>query len=355
MPCQWIQKAIEEKFIRGASLKNISPASLDLSLSEEVFRVDGIVQPRLGERIENLLACLNARPHDLSSPLELGVVYLAKLNESLALPENVYGFCNPKSSTGRDDVHVRVMTDGIPRYDFIYPPGFHGDLWIVINPKSFPVKLSPGEKLSQVRFFNKDTRFNEPELAKRVDADKLVWHSGTPLSYSDLKVSNGDGSLILTAAVSEAIGWHSIYTRRVMDFSKWYAQKDFFEPVVSHDGHILLRRGEFYILSTRESIRVPPWLACEMVPMDERSGDFRSHYAGFIDPGWGWGKNGEGKGRPITLEVRPFEDMLVRDNQPIARVRFEEMTENPRFLYDEMETSHYVVQNGPRLSKRFNS
>jgi dCTP deaminase len=115
---------------------------------------------------------------------------------------------------------------------------------------------------------------------------------------------------------------------------------------------VYLKKGAFYILSTNEAVRVPPELACEMVPMDERSGEFRSHYAGFIDPGWGWGEKGEGKGRPLTLEVRPFEDLIVRHGQPIAKIKFERVNEVPVAAYDSMG-SNYIKQSGPKLAKHF--
>ena len=125
-----------------------------------------------------------------------------------------------------------------------------------------------------------------------------------------------------------------------------------FEPVKIEDGALRLKRDKFYILSGAERVRIPPTLASEMVPMDERSGDFRSHYAGFLDPGWGWGQDGEGKGRPFTLEVRPFEDLVVRPGQPIAKIRFERMSEEPHFHYD-TKASNYLTQMGPKLGKQF--
>lgn len=349
-----IREMIREKHITGAKEENINPASLDLSLSEEVYRVDGIFQPRPGEKIVNLIKELGVLAYDWSMPLERDVMYLARLNESLNLPSDIYAYCNPKSTTGRSDIHVRVLADGIPRYDAVAPAGYGGSLWIAISPKSFPIKLGVGIKLSQIRFFSADTRFKESDFRESFEKDRLLWRLGKQLSLDDLKISDRDGSIILTAMVlGENVGWHSLKTNQVMDFSKVNPAESFFETI-KHDGEkILLRKGEFYIISTREAVMVPPWLTCEMVPMDERSGEFRSHYAGFIDPGWGYGINGEGTGRMLTLELRPFEDITIRDNQPIAKIRFEKMIEIPDMTYDAMEASNYKVQNGPGLSKHF--
>jgi dCTP deaminase len=162
--------------------------------------------------------------------------------------------------------------------------------------------------------------------------------------------------VVLTALVEEGMcGYECIATPdQVIDVANvaGYAGSDFFRPIEITDGALRLKRDKFYILSGAERVRIPPTLASEMMPMDERSGDFRSHYAGFLDPGWGWGTDGEGKGRPFTLEVRPFEDLVVRKGQPIAKIRFERMAEEPSFHYD-TKVSNYLTQSGPKLGKQF--
>jgi dCTP deaminase len=150
------------------------------------------------------------------------------------------------------------------------------------------------------------------------------------------------------------LGYEGVKSNTVVDLSKikFYDHKKFFKPVKKTGEYLHLKKDGFYILSTHEAVRVPPDLSCEMISMDERSGEFRSHYAGFIDPGWGWGEKGEGKGRPLTLEVRPFEDLIVRQGQPIAKVRFERLIEVPDVVYD-ATNSNYIVQTGPKLAKHF--
>ena len=357
LPDHKILEMMGAEFIKGADVKNINPASLDLTVSGEIYRLEyGLFQPKPGEDIMDCLSRAGFAPHSFEYPLERGVTYLARLNESLALPDGVYGYCNPKSSTGRNDVHVRVLVDGVPRYDAARPHGCYGVMWAAICPKSFPVKLASGEALSQIRFFNANTRFDEFDLQVHMRRDKLIWHNDSPLFYDDLQISDGDGSIILTLAIDEKIiGYECRGSNRVMDFSKrgHYRYGDFFTSLQKSNGALYLKKDCFYILSTREAVRVPPHCACEMVPMDERAGEFRSHYAGFIDPGWGWGENGEGHGRLITLEVRPFEDITVYDNQPIAKVRFEKMMALPDAHYDQLDKSNYTAQIGPKLSKHF--
>ncbi|MEA2113242.1 MAG: 2'-deoxycytidine 5'-triphosphate deaminase [Patescibacteria group bacterium] len=355
LPSQMIKDIIKGGHILGAKDENINPSSLDLSISEEIYRVEGIFQPRPSEKITDILQANEVFPHDLNYPLERGVVYLCRLKENMALPEKVYGYCNPKSSTGRNDVHVRVLANNVSRYDTVTPAGYKGDLWVAIHPRSFPIRLFAGLSLVQLRLFNQDTRFDETELQIVFDKERLLWSGNRVLRYEDIKVRDNDGSVILTLGLSDKIaGFQCLGSSRVFDFSKTeYNPEDFFTPLFLNNGYIRLKAGGFYILTTKEAIRVPPYLSCEMAPMDERSGEFRSHYAGFVDSGWGWGRDGEGKGRPLTLEVRPFEDLIVRDNQPFAKIRFERMTEKAERNYDQKENSNYKEQYCAKLSKHF--
>lgn len=356
LPSQALRKLIRAGYIRGAKEKNVQPASLDVTLSNEVYRVERLFLPDTKETVRELLSHVGVNRHNLDTPMERGVTYLARLNESLKLPKDVYAFCNPKSSTGRNDIHVRVLADKVPRYDDVTPAGWAGELWIAISPRSFPVKIAEGFALSQLRFFSASTRLTEPELVAFFDSEPLLFNEkGKPYRYQDLKVKNGNGSVTLTLDLStKIVGYECLEPSRVLDLSERGSMlpQKFFRPIERGGDSIVLHQGRFYILSTCERVRVPAALACEMRPMDERYGDFRAHYAGFIDPGWGWGKNGEGKGRTLTLEVRPFENLEVRHGQVIARIVFERMSEVPDRLYDTI-TSTYTDQRGPRLGKQF--
>lgn len=367
LPYQTILKMIQAGFISGADEKNVRPASLDVSLSSEIYKVEGIFQPRVGETVRDVLKKIKKEKFSLDKPLQREQMYIARLNETLALPSSVFAFCNPKSTSGRLDVHVRLIADGVPRYDAVTPGGYKGELWVSLVPKTFPVKMYEGLSLNQLRFFNGDARLNELEIEIAMKQHKLIWsiQKDKPFAYNELKIKDGDGSIILTLDLEaknpgKILGYEGVTTEGVVGVSdaldlskiKHYDAKKFFKPVKMKGDYVYLKKGAFYILSTNEAVRVPPNLACEMVSMDERSGEFRSHYAGFIDPGWGWGKKGEGKGRALTLEVRPFEDLIVRHGQAIGKIKFEHMTEVPELVYDET-TSNYIVQNGPKLSKQF--
>lgn len=358
LPDHLIKGMIENGSIVRADKSSISPASLDLSVSEEIYRLRGVMQPRVNESVYDLLKFGGAQKHSLRYPLEPGVIYLCKLNERLSLPNNIYGYCNPKSTTGRNDVHVRVVANGVTAFDTI-PKNYDADIWALIVPKSIPSKIGIDEKITQLRLFDGDTRISEAELSVYMDQYKFLWDKeGNPIKYKDVETRDGDGSLFLGVDLSdEIIGYKYIRSGNVLDFSKGkksHKKEDFFEPIYGGKDYIHLEKNGFYILPTLQNIRVPPFFACEMRPVDERMGDFRSHYAGFFDPGWGWGKNGEGKGRSITLEIRSFEeDLILRHGQPVGKVKYERVIGEPEVHYDQKDTSNYKVQNGAKLSKHF--
>ena len=357
LPAQTIKTLMGQGYITGGLSEHVSPASLDLTLSDEAYVIRGLMLPRVGEKIRDMLTLMEATRVSLDQPLQAGTLYLVKLNEALALPNSVYGYCNPKSSTGRLDMHVRVLADGVPRFDSITPRGFAGELWLAIHAQSFSIQVHVGSPLTQLRLFTADTRFSPLDLEVAL-RDGIVFDRTTkqPLSYQDLVTHDDDGAVVLTALVEDGLcGYECIATKdQVIDIANvaGYDATEFFRPLCIDGGALRLKRDQFYILSGAESVRIPPSLASEMIPIDERSGDFRSHYAGFLDPGWGYGRDGEGKGRPFTLEVRPFEDLVVRSGQPIAKIQFERMAEVPEFHYDS-KVSNYIVQTGPKLGKQF--
>ncbi len=356
LPYQTIFKLVENGSIKNTELENIKPASLDLSLSDEIYKVEGIFPPKENETVRDVLEKIRKKKYSLGEALEKDQMYIVRLNETLHLPRDIYAFCNPKSTTGRLDTHVRLIADGMSRYDSVRA-GFSGELWVSIVPRTFSIKLYRGLSVNQIRFFNADTRLTNTKLAVAMREHKFLWRkNGKPYNYDEIKVRDNDGSLILTLDLEHKnVGFESVFSKKPIDLAKikFYDSRHFFKPVKpAKNGYLYLKKGSFYILSTNEAVRIPPDFACEMLPMDERSGDFRSHYAGFIDPGWGWGKNAEGKGRTLTLEVRPFEDLIVRHGQPIAKVSLERTTETSEKIYDYM-SSNYVKQSGPKLAKQF--
>ncbi len=357
---QEILQFIRSGFIGGADEDCVSPASLDLRLSEEAYRVQSVAMPTEGENIHDLLHFMEARPHKLADPLRKGGHYLIRLKEHLKLPDEYYGFCNPKSSTGRLDVHVRVMANGMPRYDSI-KPGYHGHLWLYVTPRTFGIKVAECDTLAQVRLFNGDTRLTRHAMTGVYAEHKLGWSArGAKIPYDRLKSFDQDGGLMLSLMLpkdGEVFGYRCIASPgNILNLSDRNVDpREYFVPERVQNGAASLGKNWFYILSSAESIRIPPEFAAEMVAMDERSGDFRSHYAGFLDPGWGWGADGRARGRPFTLEFRSYaEPVTVRPNQPVAMIKFERMLSAPVVQYDDpAKASHYTEQRLPQLGKQF--
>lgn len=356
LPFQHILKLISQGHILNVNTDNVKPSSLDLSLSTEIYEVEGIFHPKPTEKVKDILSHIKHKKHSIKKPLVVGKVYLARLTEKLNLPNTVYAYCNPKSTTGRLDLHVRLLADNISRYDSIPEKGYKGELWVSIVPKTFNVKLYEGVCLNQIRFFTADTRLSDYELGLAVEEFGLLWRNdGRRYLFEEFLIKDNDNSIILTIDLAQKIsGYVAKTTKKVIDLKniKYYSWKDFFTPISNKGKYVKLQKDKFYILSTAESVRIPPCLASEMTPIDDRSGEFRSHYAGFLDPGWGWGSKGDGKGRPFTLEVRPFEDIIVRDRQPFAKIKFEKLIEDPDQVYDAI-SSNYTVQSGPKLAKQF--
>lgn len=358
LPRQTIIEMIEGGFIANGIPDNAQPASLDLTLSDEFYRVQSIFLPRPGESIKEAMTAVTPEKFDIKDPLEIGVTYLARLNETLRLPKEVYAYANPKSSTGRVDVHVRMLTDGITRFDSAGIRGYQGELWVLITPGSFRVKVSPGISLLQMRFFNHDTRLDsENDLEIAYERHPFVYENGKPTAYKDLKINDRDGTITLTVNLDlDIVGYRSEGSQHVLDLTKRDSHEpdDFFQPIPrSKNGAITLRKGDFYILATKEALSVPPEFAAEVKPIDVRSGDYRAHYAGFFDPGWGYGPNGDLPGAPAVLEVRSFENnIVIRDGQPICKIVYERMAEIPNFVYG-ATGSNYLHQKGIKLSKHF--
>ena len=359
LPSQHIKKLIEDGNIKNGNKDNVQPASLDLTIGETIYRLPHIFLPKHDQKVEEVAKEIGAEPFTFDYALEVNTLYLVKLKEELELPENVYAYANPKSSVGRIDLKVTMLADGITRFDAAGERGYKGELWAIIEPKSFRVKLSPGETLLQLRLFYSDTRIKDAEkIEVFYNTHDPFFYKGEKLPYKNLKIRDGDGSLIMTIDLNrEIVGWRCGGSQKFLDLTKrgCYDPEEFFTPIPKpQNDSLALRRGDFYILYTKEAIRIPPKYAAEIAPMDARSGEYRSHYAGFIDPGFGHGKDGKVKGAPIVLEIRPYESSIVlRDGQPVCKVQIEEVAEMPDIVYGAEIGSNYASQSGPRLSKHF--
>ena len=361
-PSQFIRKMLASGEIRNADRNNLQPASIDLSISEEGYRMKGAFLPRKNESVRDIIKTESLYKIDLNNPLEKNGIYLIKLNESLNLSENIFAFSSSKSSTGRVDLQTRLIIDNYSRFDSV-PFGYRGELWLQIIPKSFLIKLNSGDKLNQIRFFNGEAKLDYNEIKEAYFKYKLLFDEDLNIVNPDEKsVIDNSGSIVMSIDLDggksdKIIGYKNLLIDSVLDFSKknYYNPADFFEPIYSpKNGKLILEKESFYIFSTKERIRIPGDFASEMIAYDIYNGEFRSHYAGFFDPGFGYGKNGEIKGRQAVLEIRSYENNFIfRDNQPICRMNFEKLIEPADFIYGEEIGSHYAKQKGPKLSKHF--
>lgn len=353
LPKQMLRELCTAGYIKGIDEQYLNPASIDLPLTDEAYRLESIFLPLKGEKVRDLLPLIGATRHNLDDPLEFGVPYLIRITGEWRLPSVVYGYSNPKSSTGRLGLFCRIVADGVDMYDALIGPGWTGEMWILVRPDCFPVLVKPGLALSQMRFFDGVSFLDDLHTELAIEKTGLLFdENGEKLSLQDTR-RHAD-SFMLTLHVGDTMGWESRWTRKILDMSKtnFYESEDFFKPIRITGGKDILRKGNFYILTTKERIMVPPGLSAELRPIDPRLGEYRSHDAGYVDEGWGCGPDGKECGRPITLELTPYEDMLVRDGQIIARIRYECMKEVSETLYD-AAASNYTDQRTARLSKHF--
>jgi dCTP deaminase len=331
LPYQAIQALMERGAVRAEAAyapDQLQPASLDLRLGASAWRVRASFLPGLGRTVRERVADVAMHRLDLTAGavLERGCVYIAELQERLALPPLVAARANPKSSTGRVDVFVRLLTDGGEAFDDV-AEGYRGPLYLEIAPQTFSVLVRTGTRLNQLRL-------------KRGRAAALA---------------------IRSVGVDLTPGLAGFRARRHagvvdLDHVDGHLPRDFWEPLDARPnrhgvGELLLDPGEFYILASKEAVEIPATQAAEMTPIDPSVGEFRVHYAGFFDPGFGT-EEALGAGSRAVLEVRSHETpFLLEDGQTVARLVFEPLTERPSRLYG-FHGSHYQRQ-GLKLSKHF--
>ncbi len=327
----------------------IQPASLDLRLGDRAFRVRASFLAGKGRTVAERLADFEMHQMELSAGavLEKGCVYVVPLMEHLALPTGIQAVANAKSSTGRLDLLTRIITDNGTEFDRV-PEGYHGPLYAEICPRSFSVLARPGMRLNQIRFRRGQAVLTDAELAALHTAQTLV--PGIPV------ISDGLGfSVDLRPRSGTLVGYRAKPHTGVIDLDRIgaYNTADFWEELHSTDGQIILDPGAFYILVSREAVHIPPEYAAEMAPYLAMVGEFRVHYAGFFDPGFGHAPAG-GEGARGVLEVRCHEAPFVLEHgQIVGRLVYERMAERPERLYGVEIASNYQGQ-GLKLSKHFN-
>jgi dCTP deaminase len=357
LPAQAIRAFLHDGVVCGMTEfapQQVQPASLDLRLGDVAYRVRASFLPGVRRTVIDCVKAMDAYKIDLSDSqvLERGDVYVIPLQESLRLPDQVKGYANPKSTTGRLDIFTRLVTDYCPAFNETIR-GYNGPLYLEVAPHSFSVVVRPGTSLNQLRF-QRQTHVDLATTKLRLHyfADELVApHNPTARLEHNLVPVTADLTGYLPGRI---IGYRAkAHTDRI-DYDKvhYYEPQEYWEPITRHNDRTLtLDPGEFYILATHEAVRVPPVYAAEMIPYHTESGEFRVHYAGFFDPGFGWDRSaGDSK---AVLEVRshgvPF---LLEDRQIMGWLRYEYLSDVPDQLYGAEIGSSYEGQ-GLTLAKQF--
>ena len=360
LPSQKIKEMLNNGEIKTAAIMTkidddqIQPASIDLRLGEYAYPVGTSFLPGSGVKVLDKMRQLDDRVDDFridirnGAVLEKGRIYVIPLLESINLRSEVAAFANPKSSTGRLDILTRLITDEATIFDQVRE-GYKGELYIEVAPRSFSVVVKTGTRLNQLRF--RRTRGEAPNRITSADWQKLLDEGQVvvlPFTV-DLEGSGEDGDLIGYRAKK--------HTKRIDLEKRDYNPLDFWEEIRFHKtSPLILDPDEFYILMTKEAIAVPPEYAAEMLPYDTRAGEFRVHYAGFFDPGFGWNAqtNKAGSSRGV-LEVRSHEvPFLLEHGQTVGWLRYERMAAPPELLYGQDSNSNYQGQS-LKLAKQFSA
>ncbi len=351
LPAQALRRLILEKGLTATPAirdDQLQPASLDLRLGPVAYRVRASFLTGHGRTVHDRLDEFTMHKVNLAegAVLEKNCVYVIPLAESLALPPGVTAVANAKSSSGRLDLLTRTITDGGIEFDRI-PESYHGPLYAEVCPRSFSVLVREGQRLNQIRF-----RHGQAILS---DAELLSLHAVEPLVNGEALISQGLGfSVDLKPASGDLVGYRAKPHAGVIDLDRigHYPASDFWEELHTREGRIILDPGAFYILVSREAVTIPPDYAAEMAPYLAMVGEFRVHYAGFFDPGFGHATAG-GAGSRGVLEVRCHEAPFVLEHgQVVGRLVYERMSERPETLYGAGISSNYQGQ-GLKLAKQF--
>lgn len=345
----------------------VQPASIDLRLGDYAYPVDTSFLPGKGVKVLDKMEQLDDRYADFGidlsqgAVLEKGRVYVIPLLEAISLKGDVAAFANPKSSTGRLDILTRLIADGATSFDQV-AEGYKGELFIEVAPRSFSVVVKTGTRLNQLRF--RRSRGEEAksipsaEWKKLLDDGQIVDSSDHEKNVRSIKTGMLPFTVDLEGSGKEGeiIGYRAKKHAKRVDLERRdYDPLDFWDPIrFRKTSSLILDPDEFYILMTKEAIAVPPEYAAEMLPYDTRAGEFRVHYAGFFDPGFGWNAklNKAGSSRGV-LEVRSHEvPFLLEHGQTVGWLRYERMAAKPELLYGQDLNSNYQGQS-LKLAKQF--
>jgi dCTP deaminase len=362
LPNQHLQAAVDAGVIEAGGFRipaeNIQPASLDLRLSETAYRIRCSFLPgndTVERRVKDFIVD-EIDLHREGAVLETNRPYLIPLKERLALPATVRGKANPKSSTGRADVFTRVITDHSARFDEI-APGYTGGLYLEVVPLSFPIRVREDLSLNQLRLAVGRAELTDAEVRAHHEVEPILFADGEPVPADELSLGNGLFlGLNLRGDGSGRVGYRARGSAPLLDLTK-IGQSDpdpYWEDVRHEDGdRIILTPRNFYLLMSHEAVRIPPSLAAEMTAYDPTSGELRTHYAGFFDPGFGYDPGGRITGSTAALEVRAHDvPFMVEDRQQVCKLTFERMLEEPTLLYGQQIGSNYQGQT-ETLGKHF--
>lgn len=336
----------------------IQPASIDLRLSHEAYRVRASFLPGRSTTLLNKATDkgLLTGKIDLSEPtrLEPHAIYIIPLMESLDLPSDVYGIANPKSTTGRLDIFTRLITEHGDEFERVRR-GYRGELFVEVVSQSFPIIVQAGMSLNQLRFGRGKFIVAGDAKLRQLDQDDLLIDADESSGRFDI-----DRGLRVTVDLagngSDIVAYQAKRFSPPIDLSKinYYDVADFWQPIYKNEKRqYILEPGEFYILASKRRVRVPTDLAAEMLPYDLATQEFRVHYAGFFDPGFGFGRDGEIPGTRAVLEVRANEmPILLEDDQFVGRLNYYNMSAKPSKVYGGTIGSNYQ-QQGLALAKQF--
>ena len=360
-PSQLLARAVDDGWIAAASgvpVESIQPASVDLRLAETAYRLRCSFLPDT-DTVEAKMKPLVIDELDLrgeGAVLEPNRPYLVPLSERLSLPAAVRAKANPKSSTGRLDVFTRVITDCSDRFDEVRA-GYAGPLYLEVVPLSFAVHVRQGLALNQLRLARGRSALDDTEIRRTHEAEPILFRRGAPVPADRLALADGLFlSLELRGGRDHQVGYRAKRNtpRLSMADIGTHAVDTYWERVYSEEGsRIVLDPERFYLLLSEEAVRVPPTLAAEMTAFDPTSGELRTHYAGFFDPGFGYSRDGDLSGSRAALEIRAHDvPFMIERGQSVCKLTFERMLAPPEKLYGAEASSNYQGQTDT-LSKHF--
>jgi dCTP deaminase len=362
LPAQRLREAIAREWMVAGPWRipaeSVQPASVDLRLGEHAWALRCSFLPDSDSTVEEKIEDLAFERIDLrdGATLERDRPYLVPLIEELRLPEELRAKANPKSSTGRLDVFTRVLTDRNHRFDEI-AGGYHGKLYLEVVPRTFAIRVKTGLALNQVRLMGGDARLGDEQLLALTEESPLLYLDSKPLGAAELSLGEGLFlSLDVSGDAESIVGYRARKNSLPIDLTRvgvlrW---RDYWEPVhPERGGRIVLEPEVFYLLLSAEGVSIPPSYAAEMLAYDPTAGELRTHYAGFFDPGFGYARGGVSHGSRAALEVRARDvSFMVEHRQPVCKLAFERMSEEPDVLYGKDLGSNYQGQL-TMLSKHF--